>query len=268
MLGREAFQEIDYRQMFGPMAKWVAQIDEAERIPELRRARVPRRDLGPAGAGRARAARGHARRGGRRRRRRAATGRPGPHPAPPTSRGCGELLAGRERPLVDRRRTAAGRADGARRARRLVAEAGELPVAASFRCQDYVDNASPVYAGHLALGAGPGARRARPRRRRAARRRRPARRDHDRAATRSSRCRARRQALVHVHPGSRRARPRLPARAARSPPAPRSSRRPLRDARAARRRRVARVDGAGARASTSRTSAHAPAARRRSTSAR
>jgi acetolactate synthase-1/2/3 large subunit len=32
---REAFQEIDYRRMFGPMAKWVAQIDRAERIPEL-----------------------------------------------------------------------------------------------------------------------------------------------------------------------------------------------------------------------------------------
>jgi acetolactate synthase I/II/III large subunit len=31
---REAFQEIDYRRMFGQMAKWVAQIDRAERIPE------------------------------------------------------------------------------------------------------------------------------------------------------------------------------------------------------------------------------------------
>src|SRR5437899_9892288 len=31
---REAFQEVDYRQMFGPLAKWAAQIDRAERIPE------------------------------------------------------------------------------------------------------------------------------------------------------------------------------------------------------------------------------------------
>ena len=31
---REAFQEIDYRRMFGQMAKWVAQIDRADRIPE------------------------------------------------------------------------------------------------------------------------------------------------------------------------------------------------------------------------------------------
>ena len=31
---REAFQEIDYRRMYGQMAKWVAQIDRADRIPE------------------------------------------------------------------------------------------------------------------------------------------------------------------------------------------------------------------------------------------
>lgn len=32
---REAFQEIDYRRMFGPMAKWVAQIDRADRAAEM-----------------------------------------------------------------------------------------------------------------------------------------------------------------------------------------------------------------------------------------
>src|SRR5665213_1976208 len=31
---REAFQEIDYRRMFGQITKWVGQIDQAERIPE------------------------------------------------------------------------------------------------------------------------------------------------------------------------------------------------------------------------------------------
>ncbi|MEM6891177.1 MAG: thiamine pyrophosphate-binding protein, partial [Pseudomonadota bacterium] len=31
---REAFQEVDYRAMFGPLAKWVAEIDRADRIPE------------------------------------------------------------------------------------------------------------------------------------------------------------------------------------------------------------------------------------------
>jgi hypothetical protein len=35
MIEREAFQEIDYRRMFGQMAKWVAQIDSAARVPEF-----------------------------------------------------------------------------------------------------------------------------------------------------------------------------------------------------------------------------------------
>ena len=34
MRDREAFQEIDYRRMFGEMAKWVAEIDDAARVPE------------------------------------------------------------------------------------------------------------------------------------------------------------------------------------------------------------------------------------------
>jgi acetolactate synthase-1/2/3 large subunit len=33
--GRDAFQEVDYRQMFAPLAKWVTQIDHAKRIPEV-----------------------------------------------------------------------------------------------------------------------------------------------------------------------------------------------------------------------------------------
>lgn len=33
--GRDAFQEVDYRQMFAPLAKWVTQIDHAHRIPEV-----------------------------------------------------------------------------------------------------------------------------------------------------------------------------------------------------------------------------------------
>ena len=35
MRGREAFQEVDYRAFFGPVAKWVEEIDCAERIPEI-----------------------------------------------------------------------------------------------------------------------------------------------------------------------------------------------------------------------------------------
>ena len=33
--GRDAFQEVDYRQMFAPLAKWTTQIDQAARIPEV-----------------------------------------------------------------------------------------------------------------------------------------------------------------------------------------------------------------------------------------
>ena len=32
---REAFQEVNYRQFYGQVAKWVVEIDHVERIPEL-----------------------------------------------------------------------------------------------------------------------------------------------------------------------------------------------------------------------------------------
>ncbi|MEQ9246816.1 MAG: thiamine pyrophosphate-binding protein, partial [Nitratireductor sp.] len=32
---REAFQEVDYRAFFGPIAKWATEIDDAARIPEI-----------------------------------------------------------------------------------------------------------------------------------------------------------------------------------------------------------------------------------------
>ncbi|WP_422374968.1 thiamine pyrophosphate-binding protein [Roseibium sp.] len=35
MREREAFQEVDYRQMFGGIAKWVAEIDHSDRVPEF-----------------------------------------------------------------------------------------------------------------------------------------------------------------------------------------------------------------------------------------
>src|SRR5256885_16247929 len=38
---------------------------------------------------------------------------------------------------------------------RLFAEVHDLPVAASFRCQDYLDNDHPLYAGDLGLGPNP-----------------------------------------------------------------------------------------------------------------
>src|SRR5215468_10414878 len=35
MRDREAFQELDYRATFGALAKWVVEIDDADRIPEI-----------------------------------------------------------------------------------------------------------------------------------------------------------------------------------------------------------------------------------------
>src|SRR4051812_45259499 len=151
-LGREAFQELDYSRMFGEMAKLVATADNAAAIPELI----------------ARAF--HT----------ATSGRPGPvvialpedaqldeadvedaapyqasqaSPAAADVDRALELLAGAERPLI-----VVGGGGWSEQAGWDViafAEASEIPVAASFRRQDYVDNASPAYAGPLTIGMDP-----------------------------------------------------------------------------------------------------------------
>ena len=46
--GREGFQELDYRQVFGRVAKWATQVDDAARLPEVR-PRVLGRVLGRPG---------------------------------------------------------------------------------------------------------------------------------------------------------------------------------------------------------------------------
>jgi len=35
MRGREAFQELDYRAVFGSMTKWTTEIDDPARVPEI-----------------------------------------------------------------------------------------------------------------------------------------------------------------------------------------------------------------------------------------
>ena len=147
---REAFQEIDYRRMFGQLAKWVAEIDDARRIPEM----VSRAF--------------HT----------ATSGRPGPVvlalpedmlstpvPAPtlakPYHASAGapdpllmeqlwQRLRQARRPLV----IAGGGGWSAEVAADLeaFAAAAQLPVAVSFRCQDYFDNEHACYAGHVGIG--------------------------------------------------------------------------------------------------------------------
>ncbi|MDD1963796.1 thiamine pyrophosphate-binding protein [Pseudomonas putida] len=149
---REAFQEVDYRRMFGQMAKWVVQIDDAKRIPELVNQAFQR----------------------------AMNGRPGPvvvalpedmltdlvevpdaraavrvEGAPSTAAldQLQKLLARARKPLV----IAGGGGWDAEAVADLkrFAYKQNLPVAASFRCQDLYDNADRQYAGDLGLAAGP-----------------------------------------------------------------------------------------------------------------
>lgn len=149
---REAFQEIDYRRMYGQMAKWVAQIDRVERIPEY----VSRAF--------------HT----------AVAGRPGPvvlalpedtlygeaavadvpkhhvvrpAPAPSLINELADLLQGAKRPFV---LLGGGGWDRATcdRLRRWI-EANGLPVGTSFRCQDLFDNRSECYAGDVGIGINP-----------------------------------------------------------------------------------------------------------------
>jgi acetolactate synthase-1/2/3 large subunit len=151
-IDREAFQEIDYRRMYGQMAKWVAQIDRAERIPEyLARAFQV-----------------------------ATSGRPGPvvlalpedmlieqavvadtrryqavraSPAAAQIDTVRAMLAGAKKPLV----LLGGGGWNAQACADLqrFAEANHLPVACAFRFQDLLDNEHPNYAGDVGIGINP-----------------------------------------------------------------------------------------------------------------
>ncbi|MCT7374704.1 thiamine pyrophosphate-binding protein [Chelativorans salis] len=149
---REAFQEVDYRQMFGPLAKWVAEIELTERIPEYISHAF------------------HV----------AMSGRPGPvvlalpedmlsahaevADAPKAAvprmevspEAIDEILVALKnasRPLA----IVGGGGWSAEAAHDLAcfAEAYDLPVGASFRCQDYLDNRRPCYVGDIGIGINP-----------------------------------------------------------------------------------------------------------------
>jgi len=150
--GREAFQEVDYGQMFGGMAKWVAEIDDIKRIPEF----VARAFQC------------------------ATSGRPGPVvlslpedvlDGSATVADTGPYRPGSAAPAAED--AAALQSELARASRPLVIVGGanwsqaasadfaafvrvwNLPVACAFRRQDLFDNRDPHYAGHLSLGVNP-----------------------------------------------------------------------------------------------------------------
>jgi len=149
---REAFQEIDYRRMFGQMAKWVAQIDETSRVPEYMSRAFQT----------------------------ALAGRPGPvvlalpedmlaakADAPETKpvtvarpgvaaadiKKFRDRLSKGKRPLV--MVGGGGWTPAATQALTKFAEANNLPVSCAFRRQDCFDNMHPLYAGHVGIGADP-----------------------------------------------------------------------------------------------------------------
>ncbi|MCL3881182.1 thiamine pyrophosphate-binding protein [Marivita sp. GX14005] len=153
MIDREAFQEIDYRRMFGQMAKWVAQIDDASRIQEY----VSRAM------------------------RTAVSGRPGPvvlalpedmlydEIAPPPAPARFDVPRFGADPaaleaLKDRLKSAktplvlAGGGGWTERgiaALQRFAEVQGLPVGVSLRCQALFDNDHPNYIGHFGVGTPP-----------------------------------------------------------------------------------------------------------------
>ena len=150
---REAFQEIDYRRMFGQMAKWVAQIEDARRIPELISQAFHTRAERPA----------RARSWWRCPRTCWSTRSRWPTPAPTRSRAarrrrttwrsCANCLSAAERPMVIV--GGGGWSAEACADMRAFVEANGLPVCASFRNQDLFDNRHPNYAGDLGVGVGP-----------------------------------------------------------------------------------------------------------------
>jgi acetolactate synthase I/II/III large subunit len=149
---REAFQEIDYRRMYGQMTKWVAQIDRAERIPEY-----VSRAFHLAVSGRpgpvvlslpedmlsAQAATLETRR----------YQRVKPSPGSRDMDRLAQILRGASRPLV-----ILGGGDWTNQACgdvRAFAERWNLPVACSFRRQDLLDNRHRNYVGEIGIAISP-----------------------------------------------------------------------------------------------------------------
>ena len=149
---REAFQEIDFRRMYGQMAKWVAQIDRADRIPEL-----VARAFQVAVAGRAgpvvlvlpedMLASEAAVMDARPYRRVQAA------PASADVEILREMLELASRPLA----ILGGGGWSAQACEDIKAfiEANNLPAACSFRRQDLLDNRHPNYCGDVGLGMNP-----------------------------------------------------------------------------------------------------------------
>jgi hypothetical protein len=151
-IDREAFQEVDFREMYAPLAKWVTQIDMAERIPELLNQAFQVATSGRPGPVVVALPEDMLRD-------RAAAAIAGPYRAVRAHPGAADLaemrrlLAAAHRPMMlvgGSEWSDAAAADIAR-----FAMANDLPVCCSFRRQDIVDNRLPCFVGDLGTGAAP-----------------------------------------------------------------------------------------------------------------
>ena len=151
-IDREAFQEVDFRKMFAPLAKWVAQIDMAERVPELINQAFQVAASGRPGPVVLALPEDMLRD-------RCAAAVPGPYRAVRAHPGAADLAEMRRLLAAARAADDAGRRQRLERRRgarhRRFAEANDLPVCCSFRRQDIVDNRSPCFVGDLGTGANP-----------------------------------------------------------------------------------------------------------------
>ena len=152
MLDREAFQEIDYRRMFGPVAKWVAQVDQTARLPEYLAHAFQVAASGRMGpvvlalpedvlAGNAQVA---------------DTSASTPTHAYPDPAAMASLLPAvqsAERPVI----LAGGSGWTALAVDQLAqfAERHQIPVACAFRFQDLIHNEHPHYMGDVGIGINP-----------------------------------------------------------------------------------------------------------------
>jgi acetolactate synthase I/II/III large subunit len=151
-IDREAFQEVDFRKMYAPLAKWVTQIDLAERVPELLNQAFQVATSGRPGPVVVALPEDMLRDT-------AAAAVVGPYRAVRAHPGAADLaelrrrLGQAERPIM--LVGGSGWTDGACADIARFAEANALPVCCSFRRQDIVDNRLPCFVGDLGTGAAP-----------------------------------------------------------------------------------------------------------------
>ena len=151
-LEREAFQEIDYRRMFGPMSKWVAQIDRTDRIPEFiaRAYQVATSGrMGPVVLALPEdVLTGTAQVADARQWQRVESA-----PAPAALTQLSGMLRDAQRPFLIVGNS--GWNEAACNDLRRFVETQQIPVGCEFRSQDLFDNAHPCYAGDVGIGINP-----------------------------------------------------------------------------------------------------------------